>query len=99
MENSLRFKTTYDKVLEPFYSNFYGLLKTCNSIDLEEEITVKKYPNYSNEKLPGNRETLKSSEQNKVNFIWDAIKITISCTVHGKRCYRSKVTGDVTKIM
>ena len=78
MLNRERMKTTYNQVLIPLYDNIIELFNKSNTFNFKEDHDVVKYPYYSNEKLPGNRETLKSSEMNKTISPWDAMKITIS---------------------
>lgn len=95
--NKERFRTTYKNVLIPLYNNFIECLRKSNIVNLAQEIEVIKYPNYSNEKLPGNRETLVTSEQNKTIDIWDAIKVTISCSVNDN-CFRDNIKYRVNKI-
>lgn len=81
--NKQRFETTYKNVLFPFYDNVIEVLRKVNIVNLSEEIKITKFPNYSNEVKPGNRESLKSSEKHKTFDIWDAIKITINCSING----------------
>lgn len=90
MFNRERFNTTYKNVLVPLYDNFRELLEKANIVNLAEEVEVWKYPNYSNEKLPGNRETLKSSEKNKTFDIWDAIKVTMNIKLTDN-CFRKNI--------
>jgi len=79
--NKQRFATNYKNVLVPLYNNFTELLERANIVNLNEKIRVVKYPHYSNEELPTGDEKLKSSEKNKTIDIWDALKVTISCTI------------------
>ena len=92
--NRQRFETTYKNVLFPLYDNFIDCIKKSNIVKPAEEVEVIKYPNYSNEKLPGNRESLKSSEKHKTFDMWDAIKITMNCTVNNN-CYKGNHRYEV----
>jgi hypothetical protein len=88
--NQERFSTNYKNFLVPLFDNFIYLLKKSNIVNLNEEIKVVKFPNYSNEKLPGNRESLKSSEKHKTFDIWDALKVTLDMQI-SNRCFKSNI--------
>lgn len=70
--NKERFATNYKNILIPLYDNFIELLERSNIVNLAKQKRISKYPNYSNSEF---------SEENKTIEIWDALKVTISCSL------------------
>lgn len=68
-----RLEKTYKTVLLPLFDNIKELFKYANIISTDEVYSLIKYPNYSGED--------DGDEESKTTDIWDAIKITFSCSI------------------
>lgn len=90
MLNKERLDSTFKNVLIPLYDNVIQLFTKSNIFNFDEYHDVLKKPNYYNEKLPGVRESLKSTEQNKTITPWDAIRITVSGTLNSN-CFNKNI--------
>lgn len=69
-----RLEETYKKILLPLFDNMKDLFRRANIFNTDEVYSVIKYPNYSGDEDDG-------EERTKVTDIWDAIKITFSCSI------------------
>lgn len=81
MLNSERMKRTYEQVLIPLFNNLKKAFTQANIIDIKgyDEYLITKFPNYSDDSSNG--------EENQATYIWDALKVTFSCTLNAN-CLR-----------
>lgn len=80
MLNKERMETSYKKILFPLYDNIRDLFSRANIMNVDGDFTLFKHPKYS-----GDDEAI----ENMAVDIWDAIKITFSCSITND-CLRLK---------
>ena len=73
MLSEQRLDETYKKVLIPLYENIVKLFRLSNTISANGEYDVTKFMNYSDES---------GDNESKVAELWDAMKVTFSCTIN-----------------
>ena len=71
-------------------NNVIELFTKSNIFNFDDIYSIVKHLNYFNEKLPGSRETLVSSEQHKTITPWDAFKITFNGTINNN-CFNKNI--------
>lgn len=74
MFNEDRMEQTYKTVLFPLLNNIKTVFKRANIFNTDEVYTIIKYPNYSG--IDDGE-----GDENKSTDIWDAIKVTFSCSI------------------
>lgn len=80
MLNEQRMEETYKKILIPVCDDVIELFTRANIMNFPREFDLTKFPNYSNDASDGNA--------NYTICIWDAMKLTFSCTLNGV-CFRT----------
>jgi len=74
MLNKERIDETYKKILFPLLDNIKSLFTRANIMNVKDEYTIIKFPNYSGD----DNDTLSSY----TTANWDALKVTIDCTIN-----------------
>lgn len=78
MLNSERNETTFKPILYPLMEDIIKVLNLANTVTIERDFKVMKFPNYSNET---------AGDENGFTDIWDAIRLTLNCTFNNN-CLR-----------
>lgn len=79
--NFERIEKSYKEILIKLFNAIKVLFRTANTLHVDDDYTVIKYPNYS-----GDDNNQKESE---TIYLWDALKITFDCEITNV-CLRTK---------